>query len=89
MDAMTDFKAIEVSVKNNGFDFWMSYKNEEAPFQNAARLEVSGILKESESNRVGYRSTKKKKRLDRYPNPLPVIVAIIEFGTPVSRLETP
>jgi hypothetical protein len=86
-NAKTEFKAVEVSRKFNGFDYWMANKRDEAPFQNAARLEVSGILRENERNTVRNRLRAKKRRLELYSNSLPVFIAVIEFGTPVSAVE--
>jgi hypothetical protein len=54
------------------------------PFeQRKARLEISGIWKESESNTVDARVRLKRKQLEQSDSTLmPALVIVVEFGTP-------
>lgn len=79
-------KAFEVSRKRNGFDFWMTEKEGTYPFQKSARLEVTGIRHGSESDKKS-RLKEKSGRLQRYPNPLPGFIIVIEFGEPGALVE--
>lgn len=42
---VTPYKVIRRSPKLTGFDYWLGDKKDNYPFQDKARLEVSGILK--------------------------------------------
>ena len=47
--ALTEFTVVERSRKGTGFDYWLGPKsNKGSLFQNKARLEVSGILKNND-----------------------------------------
>jgi hypothetical protein len=80
MREIARLKAVEVSRKYNGFDFWMSSKNSAFPFKRSARLEVSGIRKGA--GRKQTRLQEKIDRLKQYSNPLPAFIVVIEFGDP-------
>jgi len=41
---LTGFTVIRRARKGEGVDYWLGHKDSELPFQDAARLEVSGIL---------------------------------------------
>ena len=82
---LTEFTVIERSRKGTGFDYWLGYQNEPGPpFQNAARLEISGILDGSDANirsRVGQKSDQVKQSAN---TGLPVYIIIVEFSAPIS-----
>jgi hypothetical protein len=78
---LTEFKVIERSYKSTGFDYWLGV-GDAYPFQQAARLEVSGIV--DDPSRVNARVNKKAKQTDRTAGSLPAYVAVIEFGQPRS-----
>jgi len=83
----TDFAVIEEATIGTGFDFWLGY-DQDHPMYNAlnfisARLEISGILKESRSNTIESRTINKKTQT----NPtdflkLPAYISIVEFSQP-------
>ncbi len=70
-----------------GFDYWIDFTDEEASEANMqekkARLEVSGILKQTPSNTIRMRIGLKKKQVknDNFTE-LPALIAIVEFGIP-------
>jgi len=78
----TDYTIIERSRKGTGFDYWLGYENI-IPFQNSARLEISGIFKETEQNNVEKRFQIKKKQTKQSDNSrLPAYISIVEFSKP-------
>ena len=78
----TDFTIIERSRKTTGFDYWLGYENI-IPFQKSARLEVSGIFKESEQNKIEKRFIIKKKQTNQSDKlSIPAYISIVEFSNP-------
>lgn len=78
----TDYTIIERSRKGTGFDYWLGYENE-IPFLNSARLEISGIFKETEQNNVDKRFQIKKKQTNQSDeSQLPAYISIVEFSKP-------
>ena len=54
-------------------------------FNHAARLEVSGILRQNEGNTVDQRLNRKIKRL-KSATGMSTFIAIVEFGQPWSKM---
>lgn len=79
----TGFTVIERSRKGTGFDYWLGHEDD-LPFQNKARLEVSGI-RNGDEKEIKSRVNLKLKQVQRTAG-LPVYVAIIEFSNPTSRM---
>ena len=78
----TDYTIIERSRKGTGFDYWLGYENN-LPFQYSARLEISGIFKESEQNNVEKRFRRKKKQTNQSDKSrLSAYISIVEFSKP-------
>jgi hypothetical protein len=78
----TDFTIIQRSRKGTGVDYWLG-KEDDIPFQNAARLEISGIFKESEQNTIEKRFAMKKKQTAQSDETrLPAYISIVEFSHP-------
>lgn len=76
----TDYTIIERSCKGDGFDYWMGYKDD-ILFNRVARLEISGILKESTTNTIEKRLNIKKKQTEQSDSScLPAYISIIEFS---------
>lgn len=74
--------AVEPTVGNNGFDFYLCDEEDEYNFY-LARLEVSGIRKESKTNTVEKRIGVKKQQTRRSDNSgLPAYICVTEFSTP-------
>jgi hypothetical protein len=83
---LTDYTVIERSRKGTGFDYWLGFKTSELPFENSARLEVSGILNGDD---VVFNSRVKQKRNQTAPTDktnLPAFIVVVEFGEPKSKV---
>jgi len=82
---ITDFTAIEQASRGTTIDYYLGYKEEidDLIFNRAARLEVSGILQEDESNTVDTRIKDKQRRLK--PG-LPTFIIVVEFSYPMSKV---
>lgn len=85
--SITGLTVIERSIKGTGFDYWIGVDNL-FPFQNKARLEVSGIL--NGSNRTIRARLKEKieqtKKSDNLS--LQAYIVIVEFSAPISQVKT-
>lgn len=83
----TNYKIVKRSVRGTGIDFYLSdKKDEQYPFKDVARLEVSGILKGS--NSISRRVQQKKEQTKKsVSSMLPAFVSITEFSTPISHYE--
>lgn len=84
---ITEYSVIEESPQGTGFDYWLGYDESSPNFDPdnfyQARLEISGIAKESKSNTINSRSLKKKKQTKRSDHlGIPAFVSVIEFKTP-------
>lgn len=88
---LTEFHSFEIASIGTGIDYWMSKKinnSELIAFKKEARLEISGIFKESKSNTVNMRVNLKKKQIQRSKNSgLPAWITVVEFSSPKSKIE--
>ena len=86
---LTEYTVISRSQKDTGFDYWIGTEEEdegELPsFENKVRLEVSGIRRGNRRDILA-RVNQKLRRLDKFPNPLPAYIIVVEFSAPVSRI---
>ena len=74
--------AVEPTIGNNGFDFYLCDEDDELNFL-IARLEVSGIRKETARNTVAKRVKVKKTQTSRSDHSgLPAYICVTEFGAP-------
>jgi len=85
----TDYTAIKRAVTLTGIDYWLDHKSS-AQMQifskGSARLEVSGILKQSPTNRPEYRGRRKIEQTKQSDHTsFPVYVIIVEFSQPVTK----
>ncbi|MBW4498430.1 MAG: hypothetical protein KME57_02275 [Scytonema hyalinum WJT4-NPBG1] len=82
---LTDYTVIERSRRGTGFDYWLGKKGEtnELPFQNAVRLEVSGIRKGDDS-RVKARVKLKVEQVSPTDDTLPAYIVVVEFSNPLA-----
>ncbi len=86
IDDKTDLTVIERSRKGTGFDFWLGTKSTPgAYFQNKARLEVSGILHDSDSE-IDKRVKIKLNQVSRSDGLLPAYITVIEFSGPKAKV---
>jgi hypothetical protein len=83
----TNYTVIEEALIGTGIDYWLGY-NELHQLYNPknfiqARLEISGIDKESSTNSLEKRIKEKKHQSKKSDNSkLPAYVSVIEFATP-------
>ncbi|MEL6257115.1 MAG: hypothetical protein AAFR87_34290 [Bacteroidota bacterium] len=91
LQSLTNYTVIERSFKGTGFDYWLGvgeYDENRLPFeQRKARLEVSGIWRESKSNTIDARIELKKQQVKKSDDlNLPVLIIVVEFKTPKSKI---
>lgn len=82
---LTGLTIVEQSRKGTGFDYWLGSEGE-SPFQNKARLEVSGIRVGDESTvktRVGQK-LRQARRSDALR--LPAYVVVVLFSRPMAQV---
>jgi hypothetical protein len=79
---------VQRAAKGPGFDFWVGdEEDDELPFQGLTRLEVSGIL-EGDSASIRARVNQKKKQVIPSDGRGPAIIAVVDFGCPLTRMES-
>lgn len=79
------YTVIKRSRKGTGFDYWMGDVSA-YPFQNKARLEISGI-REGNDQQVKARVQQKLKQTGRSDGALPAYVIVVEFGQPLAEVQ--
>ena len=78
----TDYTVIERSRKGTGFDYMLG-DGQDPLFTPKARLEVSGIMHETDGNTVEQRFRQKTVQTSQSDDTrLPAYVSIVEFSTP-------
>ncbi len=85
----TEYKNIQRSARMTGIDYWLSRDapDPSRPFQNSGRLEISGMLSESEHNTVEQRLKEKLKQTQQSANTkLPVYVVVVAFDHPRAKM---
>lgn len=79
---LTDYTVIERSWRGTGIDYWLGYESDPL-MQRVARLEISGIKKESDINTVPTRYQQKAKQTEMSDSTnLPAYISIVEFSNP-------
>ena len=88
VENLTEFVGVEQAVRGSTVDYYLAdkYDDDDLPFNHAARLEVTGILAETEHNTIQKRINVKKRRHEPEQD-LPTLVAVVEFGEPKAVLE--
>jgi len=82
---VTGLKVLLQSWKGTGFDYWLGKRVDDL-FDNATRLEVSGILHGDDSV-IGSRIKTKMKQTTRSAGTgLPALACVIEFSRPEAHL---
>ena len=83
----TGLVVVERSKKGTGFDYWLGDKDHDGlPFEGVSRLEVSGILIGTQTQ-IDARIKQKKEQMKPTDQIAPGFVAVVEFGTPIARVE--
>ena len=81
----TPYTVVKRSVKGTGFDYWLGDAKGELPFQESARLEISGIFCGDEPL-IRRRVNKKLKQIQKSENTgLPALVIVAEFSKPAAH----
>ena len=75
---------LERSRKGTGFDYWLGQPNQNTLFQNAKKLEVSGILR-GDNGDIQQRLRLKQKQVNRF-NGINCCIVVVEFGCPLSHI---
>lgn len=79
------YEVVRRSRKGTGFDYWLQKEVPASqPFE--ARLEVSGVLASPNTVRARVAQKRDQTRASDRPG-LPVVIAVVEFSTPVALLE--
>jgi hypothetical protein len=81
---ITAFTVIRRSRKGTGFDYWLG-KKDDLLFQDAARLEVSGMLK-AEASAITARVKQKVQQTVPTDGTLPAYIVVVEFSNPVAHM---
>lgn len=85
---LTEYVAIQQSSVGTTIDYYLvkkDFQDDTLIFNHAAYLEVSGIRCEKASNTVDGRIKEKVQRLKK-PENNPVLISIVEFGRPYTRI---
>lgn len=82
---LTANKVIRRARIGTRVDYWLAAADSTLPFQQAARLEVSGILAGSDSE-VAKRVREKTNQVNQAASTLPAYVVVVEFSTPQSHM---
>jgi len=83
---LTEYFVIKRSRKKTGFDYWLGNKDGQYPFQDKARLEISGILRGTLSQ-INYRVKEKIKQTQQSNHlNIPAYIVVIEFSLPKSQV---
>jgi hypothetical protein len=82
---LTDYHVVQRSWKGTGFDYWLGLKDD-LMFQNAARLEVSGIRKGG-IKLIESRVNTKMNQVKRSDSlKIPAFVVVVEFDCPIAAV---
>lgn len=83
---ITNFQVVKQSKKLTGFDYWLGDPLKSYPFQNCARLEVSGILKGT----IGQINQRLKEKINQTKKSdeinLPAYIVIVEFYSTLQKI---
>jgi hypothetical protein len=82
---LTPYTVIRRARKGQGIDYWLGIRDAEYPFQDAARLEVSGILA-GDSAAIQSRVREKRQQVAVATGLLPCFVVIVEFSGPIAQM---
>lgn len=74
------------AFRGGGFDYWLGIHDENRPFQNLARLEISGIRQGDES-RIRVRLREKREQTEVSNGTIPVYIVVVEFSRPQVVME--
>jgi hypothetical protein len=76
---------VQRAFKGGGFDYWLGIADDNLPFQNLARLDVSGVLHGDES-RIKARVKEKLEQIKPSDGSLSAYIVVVEFSRPLARV---
>jgi hypothetical protein len=84
---LTEFTVVEEALIGTGIDYWLGYDDTHSLYQSnnfmRARLEVSGIEKETVANSLEKRvKDKKRQTAPTDASNLPAYISVVEFSAP-------
>jgi hypothetical protein len=84
--SLTNLKVLKRARKRTGCDYWIG-PDQDPWFENAVRLEVSGIRQGDES-KIRERVQRKSRQTQRWTetSPSPALIAVVEFSRPLLRI---
>jgi hypothetical protein len=85
----TEYEKVLRSSTTTGIDYWLGHKSPDLglPFQQAARLEISGIMEEKGTNTLDRRVNSKFKQTKQSDSTsLPVYVVVVVFNRLVAKM---
>lgn len=82
---LTPYTIIRRARKGTGVDYWLGYKGAVQPFQDAARLEISGIFSGNKQT-IRTRVNQKIKQTEPTDGKIPAYIVVVEFSSPVSHV---
>ncbi len=83
---LTPYTVVRRARKGEGVDYWLGFKDTAYPFQESARLEVSGIL-EGKNSTITARVKTKKEQTRPTDRATPAYIIVVEFSNPLSHVE--
>ena len=85
---LTEFTTIERAKKGTNIDYFLSSKSDtdKLIFNHTSRLEISGILKESENNSVDKRISTKINRLKQFDDDQSTYIIVVEHSRPWAKM---
>jgi hypothetical protein len=87
----THYTAVKRATARTGIDYWLGYKTTQTNqifSSKDARLEISGILKESRTNTPQYRIVQKLKQTKQSDyTSSPAYVIVVEFSQPMAEMD--
>ena len=81
---LTNFTIVERSARFNGFDYWLGEKGD-LLFQKKARLEISGIFKDSERTLNQRYSVKLQQTKSSDELQIPAYIGVVELSMPMAK----
>jgi hypothetical protein len=88
IQALTELMPVTQATRGTTVDYYLApqeHRDDILIFNHTARLEVSGVLKETEGNTVDARVKVKKDRL-KPDGDLPTLITVVEFSQPWAKM---
>jgi hypothetical protein len=84
---LTTFDSFKREDQLEGTDFELRNQSKSSIKDEKAKLEISGILKETQENKVNIRVKIKERKIKKRGNPnQQVYIVVVEFGTPKAKI---